>query len=66
MLTLNEPVRVCFLIDELAAAGTEMQLLALIRHLDRRRVAPFLWTHTRRRRPSTTWSSNFAMLWQTS
>jgi glycosyltransferase involved in cell wall biosynthesis len=35
-------VRVCFLIDELAAAGTEMQLLALIRHLDRRRVLPHL------------------------
>jgi L-malate glycosyltransferase len=36
------PVRVCFLIDELAVAGTETQLLALIRHLDRRRVAPHL------------------------
>jgi glycosyltransferase involved in cell wall biosynthesis len=36
------PVRVCFLIDELAAAGTEMQLLALIRHLDRGRVQPYL------------------------
>jgi glycosyltransferase involved in cell wall biosynthesis len=36
------PVRVCFLIDELAAAGTETQLLALIRHLDRRRVRPYL------------------------
>jgi glycosyltransferase involved in cell wall biosynthesis len=35
-------VRVCFLIDELAAAGTETQLLALIRHLDRRRVRPYL------------------------
>jgi glycosyltransferase involved in cell wall biosynthesis len=35
-------VRVCFLIDELAAAGTETQLLALIRHLDRRRVEPVL------------------------
>jgi glycosyltransferase involved in cell wall biosynthesis len=35
-------VRVCFLIDELAAAGTETQLLALIRRLDRRRVSPFL------------------------
>src|SRR5262249_41947690 len=29
------PVRVCFLIDELAVAGTETQLLALIRHVDR-------------------------------
>jgi glycosyltransferase involved in cell wall biosynthesis len=35
-------VRVCFLIDELAPAGTETQLLALIRHLDRRRVRPYL------------------------
>jgi glycosyltransferase involved in cell wall biosynthesis len=36
------PVRVCFLIDDLAAAGTEMQLLALLRHLDRTRVQPYL------------------------
>jgi glycosyltransferase involved in cell wall biosynthesis len=36
------PVRVCFLIDELAAAGTETQLLALIRHVDRQRVLPYL------------------------
>jgi len=36
------PVRVCFLIDELAPAGTETQLLALIRHLDRRCVRPYL------------------------
>ncbi len=36
------PVRVCFVIDELTAAGTEGQLLALIRHLDRRRVCPYL------------------------
>lgn len=36
------PVRVCFLIDELAPAGTESQLLALIRNLDRRRVLPYL------------------------
>jgi glycosyltransferase involved in cell wall biosynthesis len=38
----REPVRVCFLIDDLAVAGTETQLLALIRHVDRRRVAPHL------------------------
>lgn len=37
-----EPVRVCFMIDDLGVAGTETQLLALIRHLDRRRVWPFL------------------------
>jgi glycosyltransferase involved in cell wall biosynthesis len=36
------PARVCFLIDELAAAGTESQLLALLRHLDRSRVRPYL------------------------
>jgi glycosyltransferase involved in cell wall biosynthesis len=36
------PVRVCFLIDELATAGTETQLLALVRGLDRRRVQPSL------------------------
>jgi len=36
------PLRICFLIDELATAGTETQLLALIRHLDRRRFAPHL------------------------
>src|SRR5262249_17634004 len=35
-------IRVCFLIDRLAAAGTESQLLALIRHLDRDRVQPYL------------------------
>jgi glycosyltransferase involved in cell wall biosynthesis len=36
------PVRVCFLIDELTTAGTETQILALIRHLDRSRVRPHL------------------------
>lgn len=41
-MTNRRPVRVCFLIDNLARAGTETQLLALIRHLDRRRVEPFL------------------------
>lgn len=38
----RQPVRVCFMIDELACAGTESQLLALIRHLDPARVQPFL------------------------
>jgi glycosyltransferase involved in cell wall biosynthesis len=38
----DAPVRVCFVIDKLAAAGTETQLLALIRSLDRRRVRPHL------------------------
>jgi glycosyltransferase involved in cell wall biosynthesis len=36
------PVRVCFIIDELAKAGTEMQLLALLRCLDCTRVEPYL------------------------
>lgn len=36
------PLRVCFVIDELATAGTESQLLALIHHLDRQRVQPYL------------------------
>lgn len=42
MRALNRPVRVCFVIDELATAGTETQLLALIRELDRDRVRPSL------------------------
>src|ERR1019366_9317710 len=37
-----DPVRVCFLIDDLAAAGTESQLVALIARLDRARVQPYL------------------------
>jgi L-malate glycosyltransferase len=36
------PIRVCFMIDELTSAGTETQLVALIRHLDRRHLEPFL------------------------
>ncbi len=38
----GDPVRVCFMIDRLTRAGTETQLLALIRTLDRRRVRPSL------------------------
>jgi L-malate glycosyltransferase len=38
----RRPVRVCFLIDALTRAGTETQLLALIRELDRSRVEPLL------------------------
>ncbi len=37
-----DPVRVCFMIDRLSRAGTESQLLALIRELDRTQVAPTL------------------------
>lgn len=36
------PVRVSFMIDRLSRAGTETQLLALIRELDRSRVEPSL------------------------
>ena len=39
---VRRPIRVCFLIDELTTAGTESQLLALIRSVDRTRVQPFL------------------------
>src|SRR5690349_18442541 len=37
-----QPVRVCFMIDRLTRAGTETQLLALIRELDRAKVRPSL------------------------
>ncbi|MGL4422611.1 MAG: hypothetical protein ACRCZF_18225, partial [Gemmataceae bacterium] len=37
-----EPIRVCFMIDDLSRAGTEMQLLGLLQHLDREVVAPTL------------------------
>ena len=36
------PVRVCFMIDRLSRAGTESQLVALIRELDRSQVTPSL------------------------
>lgn len=39
---MSDPVRVSFLIDGLSRAGTETQLLALVRTLDRRRVEPSL------------------------
>ncbi|MBA4187162.1 MAG: hypothetical protein C0467_04005 [Planctomycetaceae bacterium] len=39
---VEKPVRVCFMIDRLSRAGTETQLLALIRELDRSRVQPSL------------------------
>lgn len=38
----RRPVNVCFVIDRLSRAGTETQLLALIRHLDRNVVNPTL------------------------
>lgn len=36
------PITVCYLIDRLCRGGTETQLLALIRHLDRAKVRPVL------------------------
>ena len=39
---LSRPVRVCFMIDKLFPAGIELQLLLLIKQLDRARVAPSL------------------------
>lgn len=38
----SRPVRVCYMIDRLLVGGTESQLLALIRRLDRSRVRPSL------------------------
>ena len=38
----KKAVRVCFLIDSLSRAGTETQLVALVRRLDRSRVEPTL------------------------
>jgi glycosyltransferase involved in cell wall biosynthesis len=38
----QEPIRVCFFIDDLSRAGTESQLLALIRELHRGKVQPYL------------------------
>src|SRR4051794_16550467 len=39
---MKRPIRICFVIDGLTRAGTETQLLALIRSIDRRRFAPSL------------------------
>ena len=39
---LSRPVRVCFVIDKLFPAGIELQLLLLIKQLDRSRVEPSL------------------------
>lgn len=38
----NKVVSVCFVIDNLARAGTESQLLLLLRQLDRTKVLPYL------------------------
>ena len=38
----TEPIRICYVIDNLSRAGTEMQLRLLLKHLDRRLVTPFL------------------------
>jgi len=42
MTKRNGPIRVSFAVDDLSRAGTEMQLLALIDHLDRDDVQPSL------------------------
>jgi glycosyltransferase involved in cell wall biosynthesis len=39
---IGRPVKVSFVIDNLSRAGTETQLLALIRHLDRSAIEPTL------------------------
>ncbi|MBN2292943.1 MAG: glycosyltransferase [Pirellulales bacterium] len=39
---IEKSIRVCFVIDNLSQAGTEMQLLLLLKHLDRERVQPYL------------------------
>jgi len=38
----EEAIRVCFIIDNLSRAGTEMQLLLLLKHLDRGQIRPYL------------------------
>ena len=38
----DRPIRVCFIIDQLRPAGTEIQLLGMINGFDRRRVRPYL------------------------
>ena len=38
----TDPVRVCFMIDRLSRAGTETQLLALLRTLDPQKIQPSL------------------------
>jgi L-malate glycosyltransferase len=38
----NDAIRVCFVIDRLARAGTESQLLLLLKQLDRERIEPYL------------------------
>ena len=39
---IPRPMRVCFVIDRLSLAGTESQLLLMIRQLDRDRITPYL------------------------
>ena len=38
----DHPIRVCFVIDRLGTAGTELQLSSLIERLDRSKVLPYL------------------------
>ncbi|MGD9127621.1 MAG: glycosyltransferase family 4 protein [Planctomycetia bacterium] len=39
----TRPINVCFVIDNLSRAGTELQLLKLIKHIDREKVVPHLF-----------------------
>ena len=39
---IDRPLRVCFMIDKLAPAGIELQLVLLIKWLDRSKVTPYL------------------------
>lgn len=41
-MTASSPLRVCFMIDRLQVGGTEIQLLSLIRHLNRDLIEPSL------------------------
>lgn len=38
----NRPIRVCYLIDNLAVAGTEKRLVSLLADLDRTKIDPYL------------------------
>ena len=40
--TTDNKIRICFIIDNLSRAGTETQLLLLLRNLDRSKVTPYL------------------------
>ncbi|MDR3109337.1 MAG: glycosyltransferase family 4 protein [Planctomycetaceae bacterium] len=39
---MKDKIRVCFIIDSFGRAGTELQLLLLLKYLDRNRIEPYL------------------------